>query len=901
MEGRQFFLLLLPWRRGPWLLLAHRGVVATLAVATAVVVAGLASLPVFLSAVGVRAIAMQAADRCGPDTGASFTAPVATADLTKEQPNPFEPLGDRLAATQRWLVIPGESLSGAGGNDVDVTLMWADDAFDHIETLARVPNAGDTQGWWITDRAAEKTGLSVGDQAMVGKTTATVTGIYRDRAGPFLDNYWCAEARALLPVESGGDVTLPPPVVLVDVATAAAFLSDAGATEFDVTWRASLGSNVTAGELPELVDDLACGDPNVVVPWCETTGAADASVGGGPFEERLSSGEADRFVRESLGSHLGYVVGRTDGIVATVAAGIVPIGGIVAVAGLAMTAAAGAVWHERRKREIQLLLTRGMGPGSVAVKAVLEMALPIAAGFVLGLMTALVAPRWLGPSWQVEGRALAVGTGLGVTGVVAVIGVVGTATSVRARGMESAAKPRVRMGWVPWELTLVWATVVAHRRLGQWGVPVSFRDDATAVDVWGLLFPLLFLLTSVLITKRILGVVLRVLRRRPLTSTSAAGLAVRRMYRSRKTVLGLLASAAVTAGVLGLAVTLQRSLSTTLEIKGLTFTGSDVAVRLGYGEPIPELPASTAVISPRDTKITVNGKPEQATLYAIDPATFAGAAFWDASLADHSLKAIMTELAEPGPDGALSAVLVDPDATGSSNRTTMTIAGTERVEVTIEPIDGVMAFPGMRRAGPTVFVSAAMLQQLEPTLDGGRGAPELWVRGDRELILERLDQTGTKYTETRSRSDVADRLAFQAVSWTFDFVIAVGSVAGVLVFAGVAVYLDAAHRSRLLGYTFLRRMGLSRRTHRLAITIELIGTVVVGAALGLMMAWVAVRLAYRRIDPIPGYPPLTVFRPAIDVSIGVIVGCGLAVVATARLAQRRLEAEDPSEVLRAGI
>ena len=270
-------------------------------------------------------------------------------------------------------------------------------------------------------------------------------------------------------------------------------------------------------------------------------------------------------------------------------------------------------------------------------------------------------------------------------------------------------------------------------------------------------------------------------------------------------------------------------------------------------------------------------------------------------MADQSLEAIVAELAEPRADGALPAVLVGTDDDLPEGRTDLTVAGSRQVPIAIETIRGVAAFPGMHRAEPTLFVSAAALQQLQPTLDVQRGTHELWARGDRELILSELDRDGVDFTEIRSNSTVADRLAFQTVDWTFDFVIAVGSVAGVLVLAGVTVYLDAAHRSRLLGYTFLRRMGVSARTHRRAIAVELAGTILAGAVLGLTMAWVAGRLAYRRIDPIPGYAPHTVFRPAIGMSVLVVAISVMACVVNAWFAQRRLDREDPSVVLRAGI
>jgi hypothetical protein len=34
-----------------------------------------------------------------------------------------------------------------------------DDAFDHIDAVEGDPQEGGQRGWWITDRAAERTGL----------------------------------------------------------------------------------------------------------------------------------------------------------------------------------------------------------------------------------------------------------------------------------------------------------------------------------------------------------------------------------------------------------------------------------------------------------------------------------------------------------------------------------------------------------------------------------------------------------------------------------------------------------------------------------------------------------------------------------------------------------------------
>src|SRR5688500_13382452 len=60
-----------PWRRAPVLLWRRPGVLATVAGACAVLAAALASVPLFLSSVGSETIALQTAERCPRDTGAS--------------------------------------------------------------------------------------------------------------------------------------------------------------------------------------------------------------------------------------------------------------------------------------------------------------------------------------------------------------------------------------------------------------------------------------------------------------------------------------------------------------------------------------------------------------------------------------------------------------------------------------------------------------------------------------------------------------------------------------------------------------------------------------------------------------------------------------------------------------
>jgi putative ABC transport system permease protein len=214
----------------------------------------------------------------------------------------------------------------------------------------------------------------------------------------------------------------------------------------------------------------------------------------------------------------------------------------------------------------------------------------------------------------------------------------------------------------------------------------------------------------------------------------------------------------------------------------------------------------------------------------------------------------------------------------------------------IEQVADVRGFPGMRRPSPTVYVAAANLDRL----DLGEGARETWIRGDRDEILATLRGAGTAYMEIRRPGDVIDRPAFLTVAWTFDFMQAIAIAAGLLVLGGLAAYLDARRRHRLLGYAFARRMGLTAGQHRLALLAELAASVVAGCWLGLGIALVGAWLAYGRVDPVPTFKPGPVLRPAIVVVMALAALASVVAVAAAALAQRRADRDSPVEVLRAG-
>jgi len=146
--------------------------------ATMVLVAPLAAVPLFLSSVGTASVAVQAAERCPRDTGASYTVLLAPSEAAAPAGDPIGPLRGALGPVTLWSAT--ENLVRLSGpdprDDTQAVVLARDGAGDHIEVLAGTPGAG--PGAWLTDRAAEATGLGPGDVATIDwpRRRSTTTG-----------------------------------------------------------------------------------------------------------------------------------------------------------------------------------------------------------------------------------------------------------------------------------------------------------------------------------------------------------------------------------------------------------------------------------------------------------------------------------------------------------------------------------------------------------------------------------------------------------------------------------------------------------------------------------------------------------------------------------------------------
>src|SRR5690606_13868074 len=125
------------------------------------------------------------------------------------------------------------------------------------------------------------------------------------------------------------------------------------------------------------------------------------------------------------------------------------------------------------------------------------------------------------------------------------------------------------------------------QRLDSWGVPVSDGARVSRIDVLGLMFPVLFLVTMCAVAARLLVLALGPLRTVSRTWPASLFLAVRRVARDRAAVIGMVMASALATGVFGYAATIQRSMDATLEAKALVYLGSDVVVRSPLDEQLP--------------------------------------------------------------------------------------------------------------------------------------------------------------------------------------------------------------------------------------------------------------------------------------------------------------------------
>jgi len=356
----------------------------------------------------------------------------------------------------------------------------------------------------------------------------------------------------------------------------------------------------------------------------------------------------------------------------------------------------------------------------------------------------------------------------------------------------------------------------AFYEIGIRGSSVVSGGPAPHLDRLLLLFPLLFI-------AGVGGLAVRGMRG-GLTRLRGAGarwraplyLALRRLASAPRMALLLVTASSLSIGILVYAAMVSGSVAATAREKALTAVGSDVSVPLAASAPVPGgLPFPTTPVAGTDQASVVPGD-EPVRVLAIDPKTFARAAFWDPRFSGRSLTALVG-----GLEGGGVRVPAIAAGTGVPDQIGLRLSG---VSVPLRVIGRATAFPGMAGGRALVVVDEAALLRAAPgaqgLLDGGR---RLWAKGTPSSIQAGLSSAGVRTAGAVSAARVQRTPAFLAVSWTFSFLLALGVVAGLVVLIGLVLYLQSRQQAREVAYALSSRMGLSARSHRRSVGAELGG------------------------------------------------------------------------------
>jgi putative ABC transport system permease protein len=816
-------------------------------IASAVLAIAAASGALFLSTVGTASLQAQAADDCPEFSRPSFEAPVPGAALSQDERSGLLALGDTTMSPTYFVGIGQVRVQAT-----QVNLFSYAGALDHV---AKLTPADGGVGAWIPDNFATKIHVRPGDVVTtVAGQQIRVAGIYRSLApDPYsisnLPRFFCAWRDLIVPKVLEAPTG---PLFIVDQGTLAA--SSAGPV--DSSWYADVPTST---------------------PLARARGGPDqATRAAGTFERQTG---LPTIVASDLASKLATAQRAQNGM----GGSVVPIALAGVIVATLLVAGAGGFWATSRAREIRLLVARGVGPGALALKAVLETAPAAVTGLVAGWAVAIALVRGIGPT-----DVLGPGTPLrafwlaaiAVAAALVIIAVIGAGTG-RERHLGA------RRAWarlVPWELTLlaggVWAGIRVHTRS-------AVRDDhaVVTIDPLTFVFPLLAGTAVLILICRLIGLGLpRIGRAQP--TGNAGYLALRRLAGSRAVVLGLVIGTALPCGLLTYASTVTNGISSDVEAKYQTNLGAPHVLEVvGSLTQAPRLNGhGTAVSVIQSEPVLPDGS--QVRILGVQPETFAGFAY-----VNSTQRAALARL--PYSNGqSVPAILVN--APPDIDATSVTVLSTQ---LGLNIVAEMAVFPGLRNGfAPMLVLDRTALDQIDQdadrdnqvwTSDSQYGSAVKAILADHFTVLTELD------------SDVLiGNTGLLPVTWIFGYLRALAFLIGLVAVAGLVFALSARARRRTVSYVMSRRMGMSQGTHVRSLLIELFLAVVTGWLAGAIVGAATNQLVYKSLNVLPDLPPPPSFTlPWRVLALSGLVVAGVVVVA-ALVTHWLSERARPAEILR---
>jgi putative ABC transport system permease protein len=867
------------WVGLPFRLRRFPGVLAAVAGAAAILAMATAAAPLFLSSTGTAALSQALAGNRGqPALTVVGFGPVSARFLD----SPDRALSEAgrsiggLRPSVLTLVSDTSSPSGTEAEDTTVRLLSRAGFLSNVQ----VEGPAGTSGVWIPSDAPAELGAS-GTLTLEGgghRVSVPVAGRYRALDPQSLSAFWRPVADSL----SSGDASKPgTPVVLVDAQT---FLSTGerlqGTARYQWDFALAPGtlSLPQAQSLSDQIEGLRqeIADPNTAV---------------GDSFHRGDLGTAAPFTATNL-TELTQRAARIQAAIRGPVDTVALAGRILALLGLA---AAGVYAVRRRRIESALLSSRGVGPSVQGAVAAGEAVLPVLAGAALGWGVALVLVTAFGPSRSIETAAeRSAAYGVAATAAVALLFLaVAAAVAARRELEEVTGRLPKALARTPWEAVVLAVAAAAFYEITTRSSATVTRAGAPGVDRLLLLFPLLFIAGLAGLAVRGLRAFLGRSRASGRGWPDAPYLAVRRLASASRVALLLVTAASLAVGILVYASMVSSSVASTARLKAHVRVGSDVAVPVAQGATIPaSLGVPTITVARVEGASALPG-PEAVDVLVVDPSTFETSAFWDDSFSSRSLPDLLTALNRPA--GSRAPVVVA--GSNLSGNIVVRFAGTS---VPALVVGSASAFPGMNGDGrPMVVVSSRELDRVAPAAAGPANQFRwLWANGDKATVTTAVQKAGLGTVGAISASQIEGDPAFLAVSWTFSFLEALGVVAGFVALIGLTLYLQAQQQSREVAYALSARMGLSARSHRSSVALELGGMLLASFVLGSALAAMATRLVYRRLDVFPAQPPAPVYRIPLTTLGLVAAALAVAALVGAWAVQRRASRANVAEVLR---
>ena len=787
-------ILLPPWTRAPFLPFRQPAVLLAVLGAAAILACASSSATLFLSSASAESLRQLLAAHCGDAGFPTVRATGVVGDPARGVPASALPVQARsvddgavrsamraqgLGDPARELVSEQRPQVANGPLEQDGQLVYRDGATANVTRLGRsLPGPG----VWLSGSFATKLSARPGDTLRLtagggggAGPAVRVVGLYRDLFDEPSRPYWCSQTR----VAAGLDNPPPPPMLATDIPTFQRLRDGYGGSSTD-TWLAPADlSAVTLAQGRSLADRQQAAYRSLGLP--PPTGLVERTSGTGQLPELV---RRTSLIRDGL-----------RGPVLPIALG----GSLLA---LLLVGAAGSYWADRRAREVRLLSSRGVGPAALAVKAVLELALPAVAGTVLGWWLARRLVSVLGPSPRVDRSAP---WQAGSTALVAMVA--GLALLALVAGLRSRAATErpvgTRRGWiaaVPWELLVLGAALACWLAL-RGGDTVTVDAGVAQINSLVVAFPLLFLIGATVLVVRLLALLLPRLAASAGRLGPAWYLATRRVTASRVVSVVLLAAASAPIAMLVYAAALTQTSTYTLQTKAGLINGSRTAVQTV--DPLRRTPGTDAVgtVVHRYLYGAVPGQTGNVIVLAIDPDTFPAVAYWDRRFAGRSLDRLLAELTAPAPAGRVPAVVVPYQGQSFAPDFTLGL-GTTRVQVHTAGQAG--WFPGRRENAPMIIVDRS---RLGPVDRYAGQLNELWSRdSDAAAVQSAVSAQHARIYLVTSQDTTFDVANFLGVAWTFGYLSALTALVGLVAIGGLLLYLETRQRSRTASYALGRRM-----------------------------------------------------------------------------------------------